>query len=272
MNKKKLFLMLLVLFTGLMTVLFESQIRRKYDRSLRAKLYHEIKPVSIENCNFKRFGGVADGGYLLCENLLNEIQSVYSYGIAGEDDWGCEITTKYNLPIHQYDCFDKRKPNCNQKENFHFNEECVSHKERLVEERIYNTFQNQIQKNSDTNKKLLVKMDIEGDEWESLAATSDEILQNIDQLAIEFHNVNTNPLAELLLMKRLKKFFYIVNIHFNNYSCQYDFYPLPSSVFQALLVNKRLGVIQTETKPETYLNPLDKPDNPNIPDCQAKWN
>ncbi len=238
---------------------------------MRALVYQEIKPVQLKNCKFSRFGGKADGGYLLCENLLRDVQSVYSYGIAGEDNWGCDLAIKYNLPIRQYDCFDPRKPICSKQDLFFFQNECLGIKKQITEGRLYNTLANQIHDNQDENKKLLLKLDIEGDEWKSLLDTSEDILNAIDQIAIEFHEVNTNPITELLLIRKLKKYFHIVNIHFNNYSCQYDFYPLPASTFQALLVNKRLGVLESKISADTYHNPLDNPDNPKIPDCQVNW-
>lgn len=272
MINRKFYLIFISLFLLGTTLYIQfPKIKKKYYKSLRISLFKEIKPVSLTNCNFKRYGGAADGGYLLCENLLHDIKSIYSYGIAGEDNWGCELTSKLELPVHQYDCFDTRRPACPGADYFNFQEECVSSKEYTIDHKKYNSFLNQIRANRDEGKKLLIKMDIEGSEWETLANTPDEILQNIDQMVIEFHDVNTNPLRELLLIRKLKNIFYITNIHFNNYACQYDFYPLPSSVFQALLVNKRLGNLQSQTSPETLRNPLDHPDNPNLPDCQINW-
>jgi hypothetical protein len=91
---------------------------------LRTKLYAAIRPVRLANCVPKRFGHPHDGGYLLCENLAGEARSAYSWGIAGRDEWGCDIARAYHLPVHQYDCFDPRRPVCDGA-TFHFNDECV---------------------------------------------------------------------------------------------------------------------------------------------------
>lgn len=52
-----------------------------------------------------RFGESNDGGYLACANLLGGVKSAYSYGIAGYDGWGCDISRRLNVTTHQYDYF-----------------------------------------------------------------------------------------------------------------------------------------------------------------------
>ena len=42
------------------------------------------------------------------------------------------------------------------------------------EGRLFDTVQNQLAKNGDANKRLVVKMDVEGAEWNSLLHASDE--------------------------------------------------------------------------------------------------
>ena len=39
-------------------------------REVRVALLEELKPVTLKNCNLKRYGGPNDGGYLMCENLI----------------------------------------------------------------------------------------------------------------------------------------------------------------------------------------------------------
>lgn len=80
--------------------------RWKVLRGLRTKLFAALRPVRLSNCTMKRFGAANDGGYLLCANLTGEAQSAYSYGIEGRDEWGCDVSRAYHLPIHQYDCFN----------------------------------------------------------------------------------------------------------------------------------------------------------------------
>ena len=65
-------------------------------------LFEEIQPVKLSNCQLERFGEPNDGGYLLCANLLGDVKSAYSYGISGYDQWGCDVSTRLRVPVHQY--------------------------------------------------------------------------------------------------------------------------------------------------------------------------
>ena len=67
----------------------------------RQMLFAEIQPVRLANCELERFGEKADGGYLLCGNLLGEAGSAYSYGISGYDGWGCDVSTRLDVRVHQ---------------------------------------------------------------------------------------------------------------------------------------------------------------------------
>ena len=69
---------------------------------LRATLFAELQPVELLNCHMERFGRPHDGGYLMCSNLLRSVTAGYSYGIAGEDQWGCDIARRFRVRVHQY--------------------------------------------------------------------------------------------------------------------------------------------------------------------------
>ena len=115
-----------------------------------------------------------------------------------------------------------------------------------------------------------MKMDIEGAEWESLMATPDEVLDTFVQLPMELHLRSADESQILETVKRLKRQFYLVNVHFNNWSCSPAFAPLPAPAFQALWVNRRVGVIDPDAPTPAAPSPLNAPDNPAAPECGAK--
>jgi hypothetical protein len=243
--------------------------REAWDYTIRLRLFPELQPVQLKNCELKRFGLWIDEGYLLCDNLLRNMQVIYSYGIDGRDGFGCETSTRLGVPVHQYDCFNLTRPVCD-KANAIFHEECVGEiTKRDQGGRLFDTVQNQITKNNDAGRTFLLKMDIEGAEWESLLTVPDEILRAADQIALEFHFFRRQELMHLDVIKKLKKSFYVVHIHFNNNGCSRGLdIPFPSYAFQVLLVNKRIGVLDEGKKP-LLPNPLDEKDNPSAPDCQS---
>jgi hypothetical protein len=233
---------------------------------MRTALLEEVQPVALENCDLKRFGGPADGGYLLCENLSDGIESAYSYGIGHDDSFGCDVSKRYGVPVHQYDCFDLSRPTC-EGGVFVFHPECIGPRREQVEGRPFDTLENQIERNGDRGKRLVAKIDIEGAEWESLLAAPDSVLERIDQMPMELHLVQDDP-RYLELVRRLAQRFYPVDLHFNNHACAGHSHPLPAWAFQVLWVNKRLGVLDRSAPRPAPTSPLQAPDNPTASDCQ----
>ena len=236
------------------------------DRDVREALYAALAPRHVTNCELQRFGSVNDGGYLMCGNLLTPAQAVYSYGIDGADDWGCDVAGPLNLPLHQYDCFNTAAPRCSGHAVPQFHAECVGPERATVEGRPFDTIAAQIDTNGDTGKRLVMKMDVEGWEWRSLATAPDHVLKAIDQLAIEFHRVEDR--AYLETAARLNEFFYVAHVHHNNYECRPGFEPFAGPVFEALLVSKRIAVTDPRVDARGP-SPLDAPNNPALADCQA---
>ena len=232
---------------------------------VRKALLNELRTVTLKNCTLSRYGGDNDGGYLVCGNLLQGIESAYSYGIDTEDAWGCDVSREFKVPIHQYDCFTEFRPTC-EGGRFIFHDECVGQKQETVEGQPFDTLASQIARNGDAAKRIVLKMDVEGAEWDSFMATPDEVLDRIVQLPMELHGTEDPKFVEVV--RRLKQKFYLVNLHFNNWACDASSAPLPASAFQVLWVNKSVGTIDPTGPSPAPMSPLNVPDNPNGPDCQ----
>jgi hypothetical protein len=232
----------------------------------RQALFEAIQPVRLVNCEFERYGESHDGGYLLCGNLLTAVRSAYSYGIAGYDQWGCDVSTRLSVSVHQYDCFDLTRPLCSTGKTV-FHAECIGGSRRVEDGRTFDTLARQISKNGDAGKRIVVKMDVETAEWESLLGAPDEVLRRIDQLVVEFHGVDEAPVLEVI--SKLKRFFHVANLHWNNNNCHPGGSPFPSAAYEMLFVSKRIGV-PDPARPVTLPNPLDEPNNLALPDCQVK--
>lgn len=240
-------------------------VRSAAGRKLREAILAELQPVALKNCTLKRFGSANDGGYLMCENLIAPLDTGYSYGVGTNDDWACEVSRRYHVPVHQYDCFDPARPICDGG-GFVFHNECVGNRTGYRDSRFFDTLENQISKNGDTGRRMIVKIDIEGGEWESLLAAPDELLASIPQLAMEMHGFDDPKILEVL--RKLKRNFYLVNLHFNNWSCTPKAAPLPAWAYQVLWVNKRIGVRDPAAPFPAPMSPLNAPDSPTWADCQ----
>jgi len=238
---------------------------RSPDLETRRKLLSALRPIRLANCTLKRYGDANDGGYLMCGNLMDGARAGYSYGIDGRDRWGCDVSQQLGTIVHQYDCFNLARFRCDAG-TFQFHEECVGARTAMQDERPFDTLANQLARNGDAGKRLIVKMDVEGSEWSSLAATPDSVLASIDQLAIEFHGVNGPDFVETV--EKLKRQFYVAHFHANNWSCDPQLAPLTAWANEVLLVNKRIGILAAPDAPPSLPHRLDAPSNPGGNDCQ----
>lgn len=237
----------------------------------RQILFEMLQPVTVANCRLERFGESHDGGYLMCGNLLDEVAAGYSYGISGYDGWGCEVATRFAVPVHQYDCFNHTRPACATGDT-RFHEECVGDHSFEADGRPFDTISNQIAKNGHGSRRVVLKMDVEGAEWDALYFAPDEVLERLDQLVVEFHLDQRADRLEIekyvQVARRLAQFFHVAHIHYNNASCREGLEPFPAWAFEVLFVSKRLAVVDARGAPQLP-HPLDAPNMEGLEDCQA---
>ena len=93
-----------------------------------------------------------------------------------------------------------------------------------------------------------MKMDVEGAEWPSVLATLDAVLNQIDQLSVEFHGVDNPATFYVDAIRKLKKTFHVVNVHYNNWTCHPEVAPA-AQAFEVLFVNKSIGVVEPNGVP-----------------------
>lgn len=236
---------------------------------LRAELFDELQPVELPGCRMERIGAARESGYLMCGNLLNGATAGYSYGIGAADPWSCDISRRLDVPVHQYDCFDPGRPSCPGGRTV-FHDECVAPARAEDDGRLFDTIAAQMARNGDAARRVVMKMDIEGAEWGSLLHAPDAVLERIDQLAIELHGVGRPE--HVAAVRRLKRFFHVANVHFNNYTCMNRIDPFPAAMSEVLFVSKRL-VTAAGPRPRGP-HPLDVKNAPDRPDCQepvSRW-
>jgi hypothetical protein len=231
---------------------------------VRQQLFAEIQPVHVTNCELKRFGEPHDGGYPLCVNLLGAVTAGYSYGISGYDGWGCDVSQQLHVTVHQYDCFDLREPSCPGGSTV-FHGECIGTRKATEDGRPFDSLGNQFANNGHDAAPIVMKIDVEGAEWDSFRFAPDSVLTHIDQLDVEFHHVD--DLRYVAAMQRLKQFFYIAHVHYNNFSCDPALAPFPTWAFEVLLVNKRIAMTDGSPAPASDSR-VDAVNNPAGQDCQ----
>ena len=112
MKHRSISLLFVIVALALAALIVGDFVNEARGLRLRETILAELQPVALKNCTLKRFGSANDGGYLMCENLIEPIDAAYSYGVGSNDDWGCEVSRRYHVPVHEYDCFDPARPPC----------------------------------------------------------------------------------------------------------------------------------------------------------------
>ena len=87
-------------------------------------------------------------------------------------------------------------------------------------------------------------------------------------MAMELHDFSHDIQQFIKTVDKLRRFFYVAHLHFNNYSCTAGLEPFPASAYEVLFVSKRIGVPDPNGS-ATLPNPADAPNNPTVPDCQS---
>ena len=174
-----------------------------------------------------RIGSENDGGYVISKTFLDSYTDyVYSLGIGYDCNFDLELANR-GYKIYQYDGSVPNTPI--QHENFVF--QSIMMNNQLLEEEII--------KNNHENSNLLLKMDIEGDEYGLLYNLDSEILNRFSQIVFEMHSVIY--FAQLVqFLEKINSQFVLIHIHANNSDPRiYDCVP---NVLELTFVNKNLAL------------------------------
>src|SRR5687767_13339303 len=207
MHKRRILTAVAVL-VGIAAAAYGARMLFPSPATVRRALFNELHPVTLKNCTLSRYGGANDGGFLMCENLLDQVDIAYSYGVG--DDWACDVSRTAGLAVHRYNCNTPKGAGC-KGGRFVFHDECVD------------TIASHVAKNRDTKRTAVMQIDADGVEGDALRAVPDETLDRITQIAIELHGTDERRFVQVI--RRLKEHFHLVNLHFDNHACTPDAAP-----------------------------------------------
>ncbi len=235
------------------------------------QLVEHLKVYNTYNNNLNnliRLGKNNDGGYVIPELALKESQALIGYGIRDDISFEEGYSNKYNNESFGFDCSIENIKTSNNLTRFI--PECIGTTKYLdlhVKKRDslkLGSFKQHIEKLNLRNKKIFVKMDIEGAEYETIP----EILQhasNITGIALEIHfSDNVNQLNQALtLLKLLDKDFVLTHIHGCN--CARRFFTHPNiegripRVIELLYINKSIIDRYEVSSDQSHPSNLDMP-------------
>jgi len=171
------------------------------------KICSLLKIKEPNGLNYVRCGREYDGGYVMIDYFPKD-SVAYSLGIGDDISWDMSMAER-DIPVYMYDHTIK---GIKQK-----HKNLIFHKIGLGRrnERNISTLENLINLNGHSkSNNLILKMDIEGFEYDVIDATPIEVLQQFSQIVIEFHDLLFPENIEILpCLEKLNTLFQVVHIH-----------------------------------------------------------
>ncbi len=179
-----------------------------------------LQPWTILDLTLTRFGAVHDGGYLLPQILVESANGAVSIGIGSEISADRELVG-CGVPVHAWDHTVTQLPEKGTGVVFHplgLGNDPLSNLLIPLSEIVDSSF------GPDLNN-LILMLDCEGAEWETLMPTNLETLKRFSVISAELHFlgnalVNPGPFLESLLF--MNEYFVAVSTSSNNYSATWS--------------------------------------------------
>jgi hypothetical protein len=233
------------------------------NREVKAAL-RLLRPLAVPRFEKVRLGSSHDGGYI-CIDDFHGIDTAFSFGIEQNPSWDVAVADR-GLTVYQFDhTVDAPLPS---------DPRMVFAKKRITpdagddSESITSLVQRYDKGGHRPN--LILKMDIESDEWQVFDATSSSILGRFSQIICEFHSFEDFHDSDwrqrtTRVLRKLVDSHGVVHIHANNFAGSTNianvFVP---NVMEVTFANKDLYTFTTTD--EIFPGPLDEPCNPEQPD------
>lgn len=200
------------------------------------KAFHPYKADGL-----KRIGNKSDGGYIVHFPTLQYIECLLNYGVGYNVEFEKEFNKITGAPVYAFDptmkkfrFFIEKIKNGEYYNTFKqiiklliwLAEEKIlkNHKIQFIEEglgadntELFKTFDYHLSKYNLKNKKIFLKIDIEGAEYDVLSTKSFyDNLNNVVQLTMEFHFLKENIKKISEIIEKLSYTHSLIHIHGNN--------------------------------------------------------
>ena len=175
-----------------------------------------LRPCRVDGVGFVRVGGHHDGGYVMLDDFgPSGVGAAYGCGVGDEVSWEFAMAER-GFDVFLYDHTVARPPVSHPR--FRFSRTGLCGHPAVAN---CATLDALVAANGHENRRdLILKMDVEGAEWATLAAASEETLARFRQIVVEFHDLGDaidparrGPLLEVLA--KLRRTHQSVHVHGN---------------------------------------------------------
>ncbi len=172
--------------------------------------------------NLIRVGAKHDGGYIMLDdfapakevsNLRGGVVSniAYSFGISDDVSWD-QCMAERGYAVFMYDHTIEKLPYENSA--FHWFKKGIADIDK-PNENLYSLATLIKDNGHENNKGMILKMDVEGAEYDFLKTVTPEILKQFDQIVFELHSVNNTEYFKRILssLEKLNQTHQLIHLH-----------------------------------------------------------
>jgi Methyltransferase FkbM domain len=177
-----------------------------------------LRPLDVTDRSFVRKGRNADGGYVMLDSEI-ENAIAYSLGVNDEISWDVDMVSS-GCQVFQYDHTVKAAPFMHP--SMHFFKIGIAAESSL--DGVFKSIEDLIEENGHQRRHdLILKMDIEGSEWDVIREMKQSALEQFSQIVIEWHFPDFSNIADLeqlesvlSILRKLNHTHQVIHIHANN--------------------------------------------------------
>jgi hypothetical protein len=184
-----------------------------------AEIVSLLSPMDVAGGRYIRVGRDYDGGYVMLDHFQQKkVDVAYSFGIFDDISWD-EAIAKQGVDVFMYDHTIDQLPKQNSK--FHYFKTGVTGYKKgtdlktlgeLIVDNGHAKYQN-----------LIMKMDIEGCEWDVLEETSSDVISQFSQIVIELHDLTQavftqKHLSIVNVLQKINQTHQSIHVHANGTS------------------------------------------------------
>lgn len=223
-----------------------------------------LRPYTAMGFSKARFGSPHDGGYILLDDFRG-IDTAFSFGVEQNASWDVDVA-KRGVTVYQFD-HTVNAPITNNPRLI-FERKKIANEPGINSESLASLVDRHDKQNARPN--IILKIDIERDEWTVFDATPPSALRRLSQIVGEFHyfeglsDVYWRRLFERAI-KKLCEAYAVVHVHANNHAAFSNIANvIVPNVIEITFANRRMYSF-SETD-EIFPGPLDAPNDPSRPD------
>jgi len=234
-------------------------------QNMAAELFPHMAPADPTGLEFERVGRDYDGGYVMVKRE-SDTKVAYSLGINRDVSWDITMAER-GYDVYQYDHTISNLPESHPR--FHWKKLGITGKSQATGD--LTSLEQELAANghSDTCD-IVLKIDIEGHEWEVFSEMSRDHLSKFSQILVECHSFKKlNGLAKFRKMRQslrnLAETHQVIHVHGNNNSPMVVVGGVPTPQTLELTWLRR-DICEFAPCTRIFPTELDQPNNPNFAD------